>query len=364
MRNLLTKRIMKWHVALFIALAVPGIANAQFGSLLKKAKSAVTNSSNDADAARSNAMLNAKVRQNESGLGNVGSGSTASKSSSLNKIYKGTSWDEKDVIATWDDNTKQFTLVRKYTDGELAGQPIVYAFDEATGEMKRNDGKLMATIKGDDVIIPDRGTVTIDLVHGGGLLLDGNYVGKVTRTDGTSFGKDLFHFRKDATRQLVAFFLMTEFLSPEEYAKLKSAREKQRQAEENATAAFKAELLKQPVGKFYDNTGALLGQITAGGDVLNSRNQRMGKVKAGGVITNPSGQKIGSVDAKGIVYDGIGSNKGMVQPNGGVNNSSGSSIGTIMREGKIQRGGSEIGTYKGTGRYMAAVCYFLFFNFR
>lgn len=355
---------MKWHVALFIALAVPGIANAQFGSLLKKAKSAVTNSSNDADAARSNAMLNAKVKQNESGLDNAGNGSTASKSSSLNKIYEGTSRDDSKVIATWDEGAREFTLVKKYTDGELAGQPMVYKVDYETGEVRRNDGKLLATFKDDDIIFPEIGTLTVNSKTGGGLTLNGKSIGKATRTEAYCYGKQFGSFRKEATRQLVAFFLFNEYATKDEVAKLKTAMDKRDKAQAEATAAFKAELLKQPVGKFYDNTGALLGQITAGGDVLNSRNQRMGKVKAGGVITNPSGQKIGSVDAKGIVYDGIGSNKGMVQPSGGVNNSSGSSIGTIMREGKIQRGGSEIGTYKGTGRYMAAVCYFLFFNFR
>lgn len=363
MRNFLRMRIMRWNVALFIAIAVPGMANAQFGSLLKKAKNAVVNSSQDADAARSNAMLNAKVKQNESGLGNVGS-STASKSTSLNKIYEGTSRDDSKMIATWDDNARQFTLVKKYTDGELAGQPIIYNVNYETGEVRRNDGKLLATFSGDDIIFPEIGTLTVNTKTGGGLTLNGKSIGKVTRTEAYCYGKQFGSFRKEATRQLVAFFLFNEYATKDEVAKLKTAMDKRDKAQAEATAAFKAELLKQPVGKFYDNTGALLGQITASGDVLNSRNQRMGKVKAGGVITNPSGQKIGSVDAKGIVYDGIGSNKGMVQPNGGVNNSSGSSIGTIMRDGTLQRGGSNIGTYKGTGRYMAAVCYFLFFNFR
>lgn len=361
-RNLQT--ILRMAMALVIAFGVETTASAQFGGLLKKAKSVAKGDvKKDVEAKESNLQLNMKVAENELGISK--NSKTASKSSSLNKIYKGTSWDDKDLIATWNDATHQFTLVRTYADGELAGQHVVYTVNESTGEVTRNDGQLMATFKDDEIVFPDRGTLTIDTKRGGGLYLDGNFVGKVTRTDGTSFGKDLFHFRKEATRQLVAFYLMTEFLSPDELAKLKGAREKQRAAEENAQANFKANVRKLTAGKFLDNTGKLLGQITANGDVLNSGNQRIGRYANGKVTNAVSGSNLGSIDANGMVYDHTGSPIGRLQPNGAIDNKSGSNIGHIYSDGRIEnRQSSKTVRFTGEGRYIAAALSVFFFDIR
>ena len=339
-------------------------ANAQIGGLLKKAKNAIKDTPKDIDAAESNLRLNKETRESELGLGKKNQ-TTTTTTSNLNKIYEGTSRDDSHVIATWNPDTQQFTLVKTFTDGDLAGQPIVYTVNESTGEVTRNDGKLMATIKGDDIIFPGIGTLAINTKTGGGLSLNGKSVGKVTRTEAYCYGKQFGSFRKEATRQLVAFFLFNEYATKDEVSKLKTAMDARDKASAEGMANFKANVKKLTAGKFLDNTGKQLGQITANGDVLNSANQRVGRYANGKVTNAVSGANLGSIGDNGQVYDHTGSPIGRLQPNGGIDNKSGSNIGHVYSDGRIEnRTSSTVARFTGEGRYVAAALYVFFFNIK
>lgn len=356
--------VARWAMVLLFTFVVGMPAQAQLGKLMKKAKNVVKDSPKEAEAAESNLILNKEVRENELGIDSKKS-PKATPSSSLNKIYEGSARTDDKVIATWDPDNKQFVLVRTFTEGDLAGQPIVYSVNFESGEITRNDGKLMATIQGDDIIFPELGTLSINYKTGGGLSLNGKSIGKVTRTEAYCYGKQFGSFRKEATRELVAFFLFNEYASQEEVAKLKTAMDKRDQAAAQGQAAFKANVKKLTPGKFTDMTGKLLGQITASGDVLNSANQRIGRYANGKITNAVSGANLGSIDGNGMVYDQTGSPIGRLQANGAIDNKSGSNIGHIYPDGRIEnRSNSTTVRFSGEGCYIAAALYVFFFNIK
>lgn len=349
---------------MFFSLFVGMPAQAQLGNLMKKAKNVVKDSPKEAEAAESNLILNKEVRENELGIDSKKS-PKAAPSGNLNKIYEGTARTDDKMIATWDPDNKQFVLVKTFTEGDLAGQPIVYSVDFESGKITRNDGKLMATIQGDDIIFPEIGTLSINTKSGGGLSLNGKSIGKVTRTEAYCYGKQFGSFRKEATRELVAFFLFNEYASQEEVAKLKTAMDKRDQAAAQRQAAFKANVKKLTAGKFLDMTGKLLGQITANGDVLNSANQRVGRYANSKITNAVSGANLGSIGDNGMIYDQTGSPIGRLQANGAIDNKSGSNIGHIYADGRIEnRSNSTTVRFTGEGRYIAAALYVFFFNIK
>lgn len=350
--------VVRWAFFMLFTLLMNTPANAQLGGLLKKAKNAV----NRSEAVESNLILNKKVAENE--LGIKSDQPAAKKSSSLNKIYEGTSRDDSKVIATWNPDTKQFTLVKTFTEGDLAGQPIVYTVDFETGAITRNDGKLMATLTESDVVFPEIGTLSISST--GGLKLNNQSLGKVTRTEAYCYGRQFGSFQKEATRQLVAFFLFNEFATNDEIVKLKGAMEKRDKAAAQGQAAFLANVRKITAGKINDVTGRTLGQITANGDILNSAGKRMGHIAANGLVTSAqTSSRIGMIDAKGFIEDKTGSRIGHLQPNGDVDDISGTRVGHIYPNGDIgDRTGSKVAHFTGEGRYVAATCYFFFFSFK
>ena len=365
MNKKLLNRGVSFALTLMMAFCFSMPANAQLGGLLKKAKGVVNGDAEKrVESVESNIILNNTTRENELGINKNGQ-TSSSKASNLNKIYEGTSWEEDKVIVTWNPDTKQFVLKKTFADGELAGQRIVYTYNAETGEIKRNDGQLMATIKDDDIIFPEIGTLSINTKTGGGLSLNGTSLGKVTRTEAYCYGKQFGHFRREVDRPLVAFFLFNEYAAKDEVAKLKSAMDARDKAAAEGMANFKANVKKLTAGKFLDNTGKLLGQITANGDVLNSANQRIGRYANGKITNAVSGANLGSIDDKGMVYDQTGSPKGRLQPNGAIDNKSGSNIGHIYPDGRIEnRSSSTVVRFTGEGRYIAAALYMFFFNIK
>ncbi len=364
MKKTFLNHSMQWSMVFVLTFAAALPTNAQIGRIIRKTATTIKDAPNELDAVRSNVDLNVRVAEEELGIRRVKTRKTTS--SNLNKIYEGTSWDEDKVIATWDDEALEFTLVRTYSEGELAGQPIVYSVNESTGEVIRNDGKLMATIKGDDVIFPEIGTLSINSKSGGGLSLDGKPIGKVTRTEATCYGKPFGHFRREVERPLVAFILYSEYASKEEMAKQKSAMEARDKAAAEGQAAFQDNLLKITAGTFQDPTGRRLSRITAQGDLLDVSEKRIAHIAANGLITDAiTGSRIGMLHAKGFVEDETGSRIGHLNPNGDVTNSTGSRIGHIYPNGDFgDRTNSRVARFTGAGRYVAAVFYYFFFDFK
>lgn len=335
---------MKWALASLLVFAVSMPANAQFGGLLKKAKGAL-----GGQAAETTGTTT----------------TTTSNSNNLNKIYEGTSWDEDKVIATWNPDTKQFTLVRTFTEGDLAGQPIVYTFNESTGEVTRNDGQLMATINGDDIVFPEIGTLSINVAKGGGLSLDGNPIGKVTRTEAYCYGKQFGHFRREVERPLVAFFLFAEYATKEEMAKQKAAMDARDKAAAQGQANFKANMKKITAGNILNAAGNKIGSITADGKVLNRLGEQIGVVQASGKVKDAYNRDLGYFNDNGQVFKG-NTQCGKMQANGSIEDPrrTPSVIGRIQGNDIYDSSSNRIARFSGGGVYVAAVCYFFFFSFK
>lgn len=261
------------------------------------------------------------------------------------------------LIGSWHSDTKTIVSVRKLASGAA----ITYEVNYEKGEIACNDGTVAAKLTDDGLeIMNPKMKVTI---KNGGVSIDGEPCGVVTRQDITLYGRRLGYFTCDATRELVAFYFLHDYLKAGELQKMKTARQEEKKREEAAAAGFKANMMKITAGDITTTTGTVIGKITANGDVYNKANQRVGHVSADGKVTVANGTA-GSFNAKGMVYDKTGSPIGHIQPNGAVENASGSTIGHINNDGTFgDRTGSHVARFKGDGKYVAAVCYYFFFKF-
>ena len=264
------------------------------------------------------------------------------------------------LIGSWHSSKNTITSKKMHEGGPAKGEFISYKVDYSKGVIECNDGTIVAKLLDDGLEILDNGMkVTI---NNGGVAINGESCGVVTRQDITIYGRRLGYFSCDATRELVAFFFLHDYLNPADLQKMKVAREEQKKREAEAEAAFKANMMTITAGNFTSPTGTVIGKITAGGDVYNKAGQRVGHVSSDGKVTNASGTA-GSFNAKGMVYDKTGSPIGHIQPNGSVENASGSRIGQIYNDGNYgDRSGSTVAKFSGTGKYVAAVCYYFFFS--
>ena len=264
------------------------------------------------------------------------------------------------LIGSWHSSKNTIVSKKMHESGSAAGEFISYKVDYSKGVIECNDGTVVAKLVDDGLEILDTGMkVTIS---NGGVSINGEPCGVVTRQDITIYGRRLGYFSCDATRELVAFFFLHDYLNPDDLQKMKVAREEQKKREAEAEANFKANMMTITAGNFTSPTGTVIGKMAANGDVFNKAGQRVGHVSSDGKVTNASGTA-GSFNAKGMVYDKTGSPIGHIQPNGSVENASGSRIGQIYNDGNYgDRSGSTVAKFSGTGKYVAAVCYYFFFS--
>jgi hypothetical protein len=265
------------------------------------------------------------------------------------------------LIGAWHSSKNMIISKKQHESGPAQGKFIAYKVYPDKGAIACNDGKVVAKIVEDGLEILDMDMkVTI---KNGGLSINGEPCGVVTRQDITIYGRRLGYFSCEATRELVAFFFLHDYLQPGELQKMKTAREEQKKREAEAAANFKANMMKVSAGNITSPTGTVLGKIDASGDVYNKSGQRIGHVSSDGKVT-ASGGTVGSFNANGMVYDKTGSPIGHIQPNGSVENSGGSRIGQIYNDGNFgDSSGSYVAKFSGTGKYVAAVCYYFFFRF-
>jgi hypothetical protein len=264
------------------------------------------------------------------------------------------------LIGSWHSGKGTIISKKQHESGPAQGAFISYKVDYEKGAIECNDGSVVAKLLDDGLDILDRDMkVTI---KNGGVSINGEPCGVVTRQDITIYGRRLGYFSCEATRELVAFFFLHDYLQPEDLQKMKTIRVEQKKREAEAAAAFNSNMMKISTGNFTSPTGTVIGRISASGDVYNKSGQRIGHVSSDGKVSNASGSA-GSFNAKGMVYDKTGSPIGRIQPDGAVENSGGSRIGTIYNDGNLgDRSGSHVARFSGTGRYVAAVCYYFFFR--
>ncbi len=265
------------------------------------------------------------------------------------------------LIGAWHSSKNMIISKKQHESGPAQGKFIAYKVYPDKGAIACNDGKVVAKYTDDGLEILD-----LDMkvtIKNGGLSINGEPCGVVTRQDITIYGRRLGYFSCEATRELVAFFFLHDYLQPGELQKMKTAREEQKKREAEAAANFKANMMKVSAGNITSPTGTVLGKIDASGDVYNKSGQRIGHVSSDGKVT-ASGGTVGSFNANGMVYDKTGSPIGHIQPNGSVENSGGSRIGQIYNDGNFgDSSGSYVAKFSGTGKYVAAVCYYFFFRF-
>ena len=265
------------------------------------------------------------------------------------------------LIGAWHSSKGMIISKKQYESGPMQGKFIAYKVYYDKGAIANNEGKVVAklTDEGLEIYDPDMKVG----IKNGGLSINGEPCGVVTRQDITIYGRRLGYFSCEATRELVAFFFLHDYLQPGELQKMKTAREEQKKREAEAAASFKANMMKVTAGSITSPTGNVLGKIDGSGDVYNKSGQRIGHVSSDGKVT-ASGGTVGSFNANGMVYDKTGSPIGRLQPNGSVENAGGSRIGHIYNDGNFgDSSGSYVAKFSGTGKYVAAVCYYFFFRF-
>ena len=265
------------------------------------------------------------------------------------------------LIGAWHSSKNMIISKKQYESGPMEGKFIAYKVYYDKNAIANNEGKVVAMLTDDGLDILD-----LDMkvtIKNGGLSINGEPCGVVTRQDITIYGRRLGYFSCEATRELVAFFFLHDYLQPGELQKMKTARQEQKKREEQAAANFSANMMKVTAGNFTSVTGTVIGKIDASGDVFNKAGQRIGHVSSDGKVSSANGT-VGSFNAKGMVYDKTGSPIGRIQANGSVENAGGSRIGQIYNDGNLgDRSGSHVAKFTGTGKYVAAVCYYFFFNF-
>ena len=264
------------------------------------------------------------------------------------------------LIGAWHSSKNMIISKKMHESGPAQGKFISYKFYPEKGAILCNDGQVVGKIVEDGLEILD-----LDMkvgIKNGGLSINGEPCGVVTRQDITIYGRRLGYFSCEATRELVAFFFLHDYLQPGELQQMKEKREGQKKREAEAGAAFKANMMSITAGNFTTPTGTVIGKISASGDIYNKANQRIGHVASDGKITDFNGVA-GSFNANGMVYDKTGSPIGRIQPNGSVENVSGSRIGSISNDGRLgDSSGSTLVKFSGSGKYVAAVCYYFFFR--
>ena len=264
------------------------------------------------------------------------------------------------LIGAWHSDKGMIISKKMHESGPAQGKFITYKVYYDKNVIACNDGKVVAKLTDDGLEILD-----LDMkvtIKNGGLSINDEPCGVVTRQDITIYGRRLGYFSCEATRELVAFFFLHDYLQPGELQKMKTARAEQKKREEEAAANFKANMMKISAGNFTSPTGNVIGKIDASGDVFNKSGQRIGHVSSDGKVSS-GGSNAGSFNSKGMVYDKTGSPIGRIQPNGSVENAGGSRIGQIYNDGNLgDRSGSTVARFSGSGKYVAAVCYYFFFK--
>ncbi len=264
------------------------------------------------------------------------------------------------LIGSWHSDKDMLIRKKQHESGPARGKFISYKIYPDKGAIACNDGKVVAKITEEGLEIPDL-DMKVDIKNGG-VSINGEPCGNVTRQDITIYGRRLGYFSCEASREIVAFFFLHDYLQPGELQKMKTARQEQKKREAEGMANFKANMMSITAGNFTSPTGTVIGKISAGGDVFNRAGQRIGHVSSDGKVSDFNGNA-GSFNASGMVYDRTGSPVGRIQPNGAVENSGGSRMGTIYNDGNLgDASGSYIAKFSGSGRYVAAVCFYFFFR--
>lgn len=345
------KNVMQWAMAWLMLFAAPSMASAQFGGLKKminKATKSVTgdNSSSSSSSATSpdadpyGASQIDRINANKQKAEADRQKAEAARQQAGCKIIESR---RDKLVGSWNSRTYTITSAEQSADGKF----ITYTWNPSTGEIKRNDGAVVATIQGDKMEIPSI-NATVEINSTGGLKINGESCGKVTRQDIYLYGRRLGQFSCEATRDIVAFFFLNNYATPEMRAKLK-----------------RTQFMD---GNFLNASGTMVGYIK-GGMIYNTNKliPKQGSIHYSDdeTVIGDNKFRVGAMQYDGRVDDNNGNKIGQVKENGDILNASGAKVAHVSQDGKItDKAGKFLVKFSGDRPVIAAVAYYFFFRDR
>lgn len=350
------KSIMQWAMVCLIAFTSPGMANAQFGGLKKMVKSAAKSAVDDAVKGKTDNVTNSASADSDPYGASQIDRINANKQKAEADRQKAEEQRQKvgckivesrrdKLVGTWNSRTNTLTSVEQFEDGAMKGKFITYTWNPSTGEIKRNDGAVAATIQDGKMQIPSI-SATVEINSTGGLVIDGESCGKVTRQDIYIYGRRLGQFYCEATRDLVAFFFLNNYATPEMRAKLK-----------------RTQFMD---GNFLNASGTMVGYIK-GGMIYNTSKliPKQGSMHYSDdeTVIGDNKFRVGALQYDGRVDDNNGNKIGQVKANGDILNASGAKVAHVSNDGKItDKAGKFLVKFTGDRPVAAAVAYYFFFR--
>ena len=360
------RRNLFFGMALVAMFAFSTPADAQWGSLINKARKAAGIKTKSEKAAEREQQRRDSIQAAIKSI--TPTVPQPAATGALNTIRWG-----KTAIGTWDPVNLEITFNQTYDEGEFAGQKVSYKLDPATGKWTAKNGTPKGSINNDGTIeSPNLGTLKFD-TKTNKVYLDGDVIGEAGMQKAVSFGHEIGSFEGHVSPLLVAYTFHGALISKNQVDEWKAA-----QAKAAAEAAARAERERQERIAREEALKKEWAELNA--EVTNSSYSTMGYIRSNGTVENSSHSTIGYIKYDGTVENSSHSTIGYVRSNGEVENSSHSTIGyyrsgcfensshsTIgyFRGGDIENSShSTIGKLRGTSNstVVAAAFYFFFFK--
>lgn len=338
---------MRWAIVLLIAFAAPNVVNAQFGNLKKVVKGAVksavkekveetkssVSTTTDNDPYGGNQVEQLKRRKQEASAQQDAEREDRQKAGC--KIIE---CRRDNQIASW--HSRENKIV-SFLDDET------YIFDAAGRVIRTESGKTVATLTENGLNIPSI-DANVTLPSGGGVTINGESCGKVTRQDLYIYGRRLGNFFCEAPREMVAFFLLSNYASPETRAKMK-----------------RTQFMD---GTFLNASGSRIGYIKGGALYnIDKYYPKLGTMHYSDdeTVIGDNKFRVGALQYDGTVHDNSGNKIGQIKENGDIVNASGTLLARVGRDGKISdKTGKFLVQFSGERPVAAAAAYYFFFKER
>ncbi len=374
-----TKHILQWVLALVIALAVPNVANAQFGGLKKAVKNATkstvkektrsdvpdyykkksqTTTTTTTTEKEEKTTTTTTVDDDPYGPGQI-EALNKRKAEYAAEQQRAQEAREKagckiiesrrdNLIGSWHSKKNMLMTSKQHESGAAQGKFVTYTADYDKNVILCNDGTVAATFTDDGVDIPSINAKVA--VKNGALKINGESVGNVTTQDIHLYGRRLGYFSCEATRALVAFFFLTQtpFGTPEMRANMK-----------------RTQFMD---GNFMNASGSRIGYIKAGAIYnIDKLYPKLGNLHYSDDETVIADNKfrVGALQYDGTVNDNDGNKIGQVKENGDILNAAGTRVAHVSNDGKVtDKSGKLLVQFSGDRPIAAAVAYYFFFRER
>ena len=274
-------------------------------------------------------------------------------------------------IGQWDPVKLEITFNQTYDEGELAGQKVSYKLDPSTGVWTSKKGTNMGQMSNDGTIqSPNLGTLKFDPERCT-VSMNGEVIGKTNLKNAYVYDVNIGSFDGHVSPLLVAYTFHGALISKNQVTQWKEAKLKaDQEAKQRAEKAAKERALRAQSSSSSSSSsssrevklyrgGSQFGELRPNGDVYIGGSCK-GELRSNGDIY-VGGSCKGEIRSNGAIYKG-GSQIGEVRSNGAIYER-GSQIGEVRSNGAIYKGGSQIGEARGMSdpRKGAVIYFFGFF---